>query len=630
MKEYKVSNLITAASAENVRLGGYVAELMNQFFSERIFSDYAKNVVYRECEDGFINRLDDSLEENIGYWQGEFWGKWIISACRAARYAKNDDIKEFIHRGALRLTELQREDGYLGTYKDSGNFMAPPAEIMHGKPCWNWNIWCRKYTLWGMLEAYMLTDDERLLSSSVRMADHLMSELNEKGRHIAETGTFKGMPSCSIMKPMLILYRFTEDERYLNFCLSIADRWENPEIMPALIANALEEKPLTAWYPNSDKWAKAYEMMSCYDGLIELYRVTGCEKYLRATVCFFDILMKHEKNILSSVAFNDVFGDAAYDLNCITEPCDIIHLMRLCHELFALTGDMKYMDAFEEAFCNPFLAGVFRDGKWGARGVRGAGRHLVAIKQAYFTKNHCCVNNMPRGFINMAESCVMLDSESVYVLLYTPSETAISRGGHTIHVSVSGDYLADSAAQIRVDFGTSPIRSVRLRIPAWTKTARVSLDGREYTPAAGCFTLTAEKNVAEITVQFDNSVAVLPIVSDPERGDLPWKAVRFANKGAPMGEVEAERFISGSRFLLRKGVMLLCRSKLIGNTEEEMFGGSVLSSDSLCALERVRTDSEVNLEYDLRISDGKTLRVCDFASGANRMFDDMRSFSIYF
>ena len=127
-----------------------------------------------------------------------------------------------------------------------------------------------------MLEAYLLTEETQLLRCAVRMADHLIGELAQSGRHIGETGTFCGMPSCSIMKPMLILYRLTEDSRYLDFCLSIAGRWEGASIMPGLIANALSGKPLTRWYPESNVWAKAYEMMSCFEGLLQYYRIIVC------------------------------------------------------------------------------------------------------------------------------------------------------------------------------------------------------------------------------------------------------------------------------------------------------------------------------------------------------------------
>ncbi|MBP3375533.1 MAG: hypothetical protein J6L83_02080 [Clostridia bacterium] len=51
----------------------------------RVTSDYAQSVAYKEAEDAFVNQLDDKTA--AGLWQGEFWGKWIISACRAAYFA---------------------------------------------------------------------------------------------------------------------------------------------------------------------------------------------------------------------------------------------------------------------------------------------------------------------------------------------------------------------------------------------------------------------------------------------------------------------------------------------------------------------------------------------------------------
>ena len=88
---------------------------------------------------------------------------------------------------------------------------------------------------------------------------------------------------------------------------------------------------------------------------------------------FYEILKQSEFNLLFSVGFNDIFANGAAQLNAISEPCDVIHWMRLCYELYIETGEKSYLDDFEMAFYNPFLASVYRDGKWGARGVRSHG-----------------------------------------------------------------------------------------------------------------------------------------------------------------------------------------------------------------------------------------------------------------
>ena len=634
MIPYKKENVIFKMPLQNVKVGGYAGELMDVFFEKRIFSDWGKNVVFKEAEEAFVKCTDDST--SVGMWQGEFWGKWVISAARAFKYNGNEELKDFLHNAALNLIKLQRKNGYIGTYKNSENFMSPPpsgkiVEEMGWDCDWNWNIWCRKYTLWGLLECYDITGDEKILKACRRLADNLITELEKNNKRLGETGTFKGLPSCSILKPMLILYRITENEEYLSFCLDFVKDWENPDIMPGLIANSLAGKPLSDWYSFDKRWAKAYEMMSCFDGIAELYRVTGTEKYLKACEKFYDILLKYEINPLYSVGFNDEFRSAAFNVNAITEPCDVIHWMRLCHELFLLTGDSKYMDSFELAFFNPFLASSYKDGMWGARGARGQGRHLFVLGQAGMKHNHCCVNNMPRGYLNMAESCITTDDESIYINLYNDAEVTTDRG---VNVVVSGDYFVSSSTKITVDFGDNPICKIKLRIPGWSRKTVVLSGGNEYMPEIGYFTVNPTSRVTEIEICFDDDVRIIPVDAHNELPEDEWKLRRWVSANTP-GECPKELFLHRGRCILQKGPLLLCRSKLIGNTHEEMFGGGNLidSSCKCVSCESVTPSDGINVQFNISLqnSSGTTmLKVCDYASGTNTMTEDEYFFSIYF
>ena len=78
MLAYKKQNMIEPAELENIRMYGSIAAQMDEFFHERVLSDYAHEVIYRETEDAFRAKRDD--ETIVGIWQGEFWGKWVISA----------------------------------------------------------------------------------------------------------------------------------------------------------------------------------------------------------------------------------------------------------------------------------------------------------------------------------------------------------------------------------------------------------------------------------------------------------------------------------------------------------------------------------------------------------------------
>ena len=621
MISYKINNRFTPPTPGKLRLTGKIAGQMETFFRERVTSDYARDVILAECEEQFRLRNDD--ETAVGYWRGEFWGKWVISGCRVARYERNEKLKETLRGTALNLIGTADPDGYIGTYRDKTNFMAPDPEetrkIVGWRCDWNWNLWCRKYTLWGMLEIYDLTDDERILSAAKKFTDQYIGMLEELNVRPGETGTFNGLPTCSVMKPLLILYRLTGGEKYLSFALSMADDWERADgHIPNLIKNALEMKPVHEWYPRSERWAKAYEMMSCLDGLLELYRVTGVEKYLRVVENMYKLLKANESNQVLSVGFNDIFAHASEYPNSISEPCDVIHWMRVCYELYALTGDAGYVDSFEEAYYNPFLAGAFADGRWGARGVRSFGRHMVASGQAGMKHSHCCVNNMPRGFLNALDIIAMESGRGLAVNLYTECEGEVGRYG----LKISGGYLESGVVTVKID---SPEESeVTFRLPGWCERAEVN--GADF--KGGAQPLKPGENI--FSLKFEIKPRTIVFQGDTERFPREdFRTGRFID-GNPVRE---EDMVTDRRATVRYGALLLCRSKLAGNSGEEMFDGETIVGrrriKSIEPIESIESD-EVRNKFRVSFDDGGETTMCDFATGSNRWSEtDDRLFTIW-
>ncbi|MDQ0290079.1 beta-L-arabinofuranosidase domain-containing protein [Oligosphaera ethanolica] len=640
MAEYAVSNLLTPLSLKQTLIAGPIGELMENFFEQRIRSRHGREVVYQEAEDAFKNQLDDESGV-VGIWQGEFWGKWMISAARVCEYEDDAALREFIRQAAHRLMAYQRADGYIGTYKNSLLVIAPSREegkkVMGWGCNWNWNIWCRKYTLWGLLEAHRLLNDASILQAAIRLADHLIVELRDNGIWIGDTGTFLGMPSCSILKPMLQLYRVTDDRRYLDFASAIIASWNDPSgKAPNLIANGLSGKPVHEWYPRPPEWAKVYEMLSCLDGILEYHRVTGDQSCLEAVEKAHAAMWEHEQNQMFSVGYNDIFNHAARQINAISEPCDAIHFMRVTYELFALTGKRHYMDVFELTYLNAFLAGVYRDGMWGSRGVRSSARHMTVAEQAKLQHNHCCVNNMPRGFMNAAQAAVMKSADAIVVNLYTDAQASVDIAGGTVSVVIGGSYLLDGRAQI--DFSSTaptPVK-LRLRVPAWSHASAMQSDGqaidisgKDYAeatlPAAGKLQLQLHFHAKPQIRHFAHPVAAL------DKSD--WYAVRWVNAGVSIGEVPFEKMISEPRCTLQYGPLLLARSKFIGNSEKEMFDAeSIAKGDFRCTLTPAQ-DGHVRCAFDAEfVGAGRRFRtrVCDYASAGNQVVADTAFFSIFF
>ena len=628
---YRVQNVVKTPPLPDVRLDGEIGARFDRFCHERISGQFAINEILRETEECFRDKFDD--EFCAGKWRGEFWGKQILSAVRVCRMKNDPALKEDIRASAYRILSCQQADGYLGTYKNGDSVF--PADINQaiielGWECnYNWNIWGQKYTLWALLECALLLDERYILACCERMADHILSLMDRLGARVKDTGVMHGMASCSILKPMLLLYRLTGRQEYLDFCLKIAFEWERGDgECPNLITNALGGVPPEKWY-DGEWYPKAYEMTSCFDGLIELYRVTGEGLYLKAAKAFWEMLKKHESNILGSVGYCERYASAASYQDSATEICDVLHWMRLSHELFMLTGEAKYMEAFEKAFLNAFLAGIYEDGRGGAFFVRAAGRHSDGDPQVETKYQHCCVNNAARGFTNAAESAMTECADGYMVNLWMQSRV---RFGKT-NFRITAGYIDRGSVSIiarEMEAG----KKLYLRIPEWSKETVLVRNGEEtILRAAGTYyaiDLPAGDSLTQI--RFDMTPEVIDLTGVC-CGNLPaddYHAQRWVdtNQG-PCGKT---LLLTHPMSVVRRGPVMLARSKKLGCSEEEMFSGeTVHGKQAACAAQmilhgRLQTACRVTLTT----ADGeKEYLMCDVASAANKSLEDAKYFTMY-
>jgi hypothetical protein len=103
-----------------------------------------------------------------------------------------------------------------------------------------------------------------------------MTEVGPAAADIIRCGLFRGMAASSVLEPIVLLHRRTGDDQLLRLAEWIVSRWSAPN-GPQLIEKAFTAVPVGERFPPPKKnwfsWEngeKAYEMMSCYAGLLEL------------------------------------------------------------------------------------------------------------------------------------------------------------------------------------------------------------------------------------------------------------------------------------------------------------------------------------------------------------------------
>jgi len=406
-------------------------------------------------------------------WQSEFIGKWMLGACSAYNYTKDPQLYEKIKYAAHKLISAQLSNGYIGNYADTAHLT-------------NWDVWGRKYCLLGLLNYYSLSNDKKTLVACSKLADHLIQELNISRTNIFLTSRFRGMPSSSILEPIIQLYKFTNNANYLQFAKQIVAQWELPQ-GPKLISKALSDVNVYERFPHPSAWwswdngQKAYEMMSCYDGLLELYQIEPQPEYLKSVEMTVSNIIDNEINIAGSGSSFECWFQGkekqTHPAFHTMETCVTTTWMKLCYKLLRLTNDVKYADQIETTLYNALFASLRNDGKVIAKysalsGIKHEGEDQCGLKI------NCCIANGPRGFMLLPEYAVTSDKNSVYVNLYTNGQTTIGlRGKPAIKLTQQTDYPIDDTSEFTLSVSTPTQLALCFRIPGWSKNTEIKVNG---------------------------------------------------------------------------------------------------------------------------------------------------------
>ncbi|MGI5869888.1 MAG: beta-L-arabinofuranosidase domain-containing protein [Kiritimatiellia bacterium] len=637
VQDEKTYNVLAPCGGGETKLLGPVGDAADACIRARAYSDWARGPMYEECVNAFRTHWDDANGRCDG-WQNEYWGKTMLCFAGAIAYTRDPSLKAWaLDKAHDFIREFQKPNGYLSTYSQEDLLRQNPDNPDAQKQAC-FNVWGRKYTMWALVELHKTTGDATCLAAAVKMADHLIAQLERLGLTLDKTGYWHGVSSMSILRPILELHRLTGRESYLALAHDIVRAFSAEPTTPAsILRDAFRSEKIVDWHPFPAFWAKAYEILSCLEGLVDYYRVTGEKHVLDAVLAYHRHLIDEEMNPMESAGHFDHFLNAAAQVNGMTELCDVTHWIRFNRELLLLTGEARYADLIENAFLNGFLAGVSRDGRWGAHIVRSHGtRHLAAPAQTGMLLHQCCPDNMMRTYFDYADSQAARTADgAIAVLLYTDGAAKVE--GAT--VEISGGYpWSDGPVAVKV-VCQAPGK-VRFRVPRWSATLLV--DGEPRTPQKGWVEVDASAGANAWQLRFDLSPRVVnwtgreghtPPSPQQHSLDIPEYTVHFMEWHTP-DMAGLSRTSSAMRVL--RGPLVLAKGRLAGTSRDETLFASTLQWQgwraTLRPAPRTAENAGVIQPWTLcfeRDSDVKTVPVADFASVSN-VDDPANWFSLWF
>jgi len=264
-------------------------------------------------------------------WRCEYWGKVMRGACMLQKLTENETLYKILEETVCDMLTVQDDLGRFSTYSVEKE--------------WNgWDIWGRKYVLLGFIYFLDICKcdalREKIIAALCRHADYIAAHI---GDGEGKTPIYKaschwlGINSSSILEPMVLLYEITKEQRYYDFAKYIIDcgMAEGFNLPEALLAG---DK-----YPYQFPVVKAYEMMSCIEGLLEFYRITGEEKYLTIGKNFARLVRESDVTIIGcSGCTHELFDHSAARQTyakypgIMQETCVTVTWMKFNSKLFML------------------------------------------------------------------------------------------------------------------------------------------------------------------------------------------------------------------------------------------------------------------------------------------------------
>ena len=277
-----ISDRFVPAEYSNADFDGYLAGRMKANLDKRLLTIDLDAILTP-----YLHR------PGVQAWVGEHVGKFLHAAALAYQANPNETLKKRMDYAARTLISTQLPDGYLGTYLEKDRWTS-------------WDVWSHKYNMIGLMAYYRITGYEPALEACKKMGDLLAKTFGTSPgqKDIIASGTHVGMAPTSILEPMVMLYRYTGAPSYLDFCHYLVNAWEQDD-GPKLMSSMLEKGDV---HGTAD--SKAYEMMSCLVGLMDLYRVTGEKDYFEVCEHAWRDIAHNKLYIIGTTSYGEHFPES--------------------------------------------------------------------------------------------------------------------------------------------------------------------------------------------------------------------------------------------------------------------------------------------------------------------------------
>ena len=467
---------------------GYPGEMI-KYTIDKQFSD-------KDLWELTVDQFRTKPDGEDGGWRGEFWGKLMRAACLTYKATGNIKLYAEITESIKDMLSTEEENGRFSTYDLQHEFNG-------------WDMWSRKYAMLGFLYYIDICKNKalvkRITKALKKHADYIIKKVGRSRGKVEiydTTNIYGGINSCSILEPFVKLYKLTGEKRYLDFSEYIISTGFSKDQDIISLCKTKEK------YPFEFNHTKAYEMMSCFEGLLEYYTVKGNEDDLKTVVNFVDMVLESDYTVIGCCGCtHELFDNSSakqteYSEGVMQETCVTVTLMKLCARLLMITGDSKYADVIERSGYNALFGAVNSENQTMKRtlGIVWKGKEAVPVPHEAFPFDSysplflgqrakkvggfrvmgkrsygCCAAIGGAGTAIFGLAAIAEGKNGYFINLYNDGIYSDKAAG--VKISVKANLYKKGEAKVAVK--TEGETTLYLRIPKWAKDFEVYINGDE-------------------------------------------------------------------------------------------------------------------------------------------------------
>jgi len=413
-------------------------------------------------------------------WYGEFPGKLLTGLTECYRMSRDEKLFETGNYIVSKLKKAQAEDGYLGVAPFDQRLI---GHTFHDESVLNklWDVWANYHCIYGLFLWFLETDNKTAYEVCIKAADYICKFFLEDGNDIASAGEYEMNMSASHV--FAILYDYTKNEKYLEMTNYLIKAWEIDEAGDYLNA-ALADIPF--YKTKKPRWESLHAIMT----LPEMYKITGDEKYLKATKQIWKSILKTDVHNSGGFSSGEGACGDPYNLGAI-ETCCSVAWAAFSIDYYNLTKDMEAIDELEICLYNGLLGAQHPSGRWWTYNTPMIGERLASghniVFQSYAgsPEFNCCSANSARGIGMVSSWAVATDKDNVYLNYFGGSKINTKINDHDLSITLDTDYPINNNIKIQLDTEYNREFTLNLRIPSWSKNTSLTLNGEKIDVVAG-------------------------------------------------------------------------------------------------------------------------------------------------